>query len=56
MMDYRQAVLNGSRGASEALSQLGLKAKIREGLQQVDIFEALHQLDVTTLCLSLIHI
>ena len=50
MMDYRQAVLNGSRGASEALSQLGLKAKIREGLQQVDIFEALHQLDVTTLC------
>lgn len=49
-MDYRQAVLKGSRGAAEALTQLGIKAKIREGLQQIDVFEALNELDVTTLC------
>lgn len=50
MMDYRMATLRGARGASEALTQLGLKAKIREGLQQIDIFECLKQLDIVTVC------
>jgi Zn-dependent peptidase ImmA (M78 family)/predicted secreted protein len=49
-MDYRQATLRGSRGASEAHNKFGLKSKIKEGLQQIDIFECLKELNITTLC------
>ena len=49
-MDYRAATLRGTRGASEALTQLGLKEKIKEGLRQIDIFDCLKQLDIVTVC------
>ncbi|CAI3805412.1 ImmA/IrrE family metallo-endopeptidase [Rheinheimera sp. MM224] len=49
-MDYREATLRGTRGASEALAHFGLKEKIRNGLQQIDIFECLKQLDIVTVC------
>ena len=49
-MNYREATLRGTRGASEALSHLGLKTKIKEGLQQIDVFDCLKRLDVVTVC------
>jgi Zn-dependent peptidase ImmA (M78 family)/predicted secreted protein len=49
-MNFREATLRGTRGASEALSELGLKTKIKNGLQQIDIFDCLKQLDVVTVC------
>ncbi|MEI8704706.1 ImmA/IrrE family metallo-endopeptidase [Pseudoalteromonas sp. B62] len=49
-MNYREATLRGTRGASEALSRLGLKTKIKEGLHQIDVFDSLKQLDVVTVC------
>lgn len=49
-MDYRQATLRGTRGAAEALTHLGLKEKIKNGLRQIDIFECLKQLDIVTVC------
>lgn len=49
-MNYREATLRGTRGASEALSSLGIKTKIKDGLQQIDIFDSLKQLGVVTVC------
>lgn len=49
-MNYREAILNGTRGASEALYHLGLNEKINAGMQQIDVFECLKQLDIVTVC------
>lgn len=49
--DYRAAKLNGIRAASEAHRQLGISAKIQEGLiDPIDVFESLSDLNIPTLC------
>lgn len=49
-MNIREAKLNGIRAASEAHHNLGINRYIAEGLELVDVFDALAELDVFTLC------
>lgn len=50
-MSIRTAKLNGTRAATELHAQLGLAEKITSGdISRVDVFEALHNLSIPTLC------
>jgi len=46
----RDAKLRGARAAAEAHVRLGLKDKIKDGLEQVDVFRSIHELDIAMLC------
>ena len=49
-MDSREIKLNAVGKAASLHKKLGIIAKIREGIEQVDVFQALHDLGVTVLC------
>ena len=49
-MNLRELRLNAVGKAATLHRKLGISAKIREGLEQIDVFQALHDLDVTVLC------
>lgn len=46
----RDAKLKGARAAAEVHAKLGLRNKIKEGLEQVDVFYSIHELDIAMLC------
>jgi len=46
----REAKLRGVRAAAEVHINLGLREKIREGVEQVDIFNSIFQFDIPMLC------
>jgi len=46
----RDAILRGVRAATEAHARLGILDKIREGAEQVDIFDSINKLDIAMLC------
>ncbi|PHQ59233.1 MAG: hypothetical protein COC10_13500 [Sphingobium sp.] len=49
-MNIREAKLNGIRAASEIHHNLKIDTHIKEGLESVDVFEALHRLNIPTIC------
>lgn len=49
-MSIRDAKLRGIRAAAEAHEKLGILAQVREGLQQIDVFSALNELNVPVVC------
>lgn len=49
-MNIREAKLNGIRGAAEVHQRLGIIDYLKEGIDQIDVFQALSNLDIPTLC------
>ena len=49
-MNIRNAKLNGIRAAAEVHRRLGLDRKIMEGAEYIDVFEAIKDLEIPTLC------
>ncbi|MCW8875648.1 MAG: ImmA/IrrE family metallo-endopeptidase [Kangiellaceae bacterium] len=48
--EYRNAKLAGARAAAEVHHKLGTIAKIRNGDNQVDVFESINELEIPVLC------
>jgi Zn-dependent peptidase ImmA (M78 family) len=48
--EYRNAKLNGARAAAEVHHKLGTNGKIRNGDNQVDVFESINELEIPVLC------
>jgi len=46
----RNAKLMGARAAAEVHQKLGIRDKIKEGVEQVDIFYSINELDISILC------
>ena len=49
-MQIRDAILNGVRAASEVHEKFGLRDKLKDGKNSVDIFEIISNYDVATIC------
>ncbi len=49
-MSIREAVLRGVRGAAELHEFLGLRQKLKDSAEGVDIFDVIHELDLCLIC------